>query len=74
MNNELRDQSEGLYQKNRSEDADLTIKGTKESKDLGELFKKLGIKIDGIFTSPYLRAIKTANQFRAGYQQEALEV
>ena len=74
MNNEMRDQSEDIYLKSRSEDADLTIKGAKESRELGAVFKHLGIKVDGMFTSPYMRAIKTAAEFRAGYQEEPMEV
>lgn len=61
MNNELREQSEMLYEHKRTEDADITQKGEKESRELGEAFKHLGIQVDGIFTSAFRRAIKTAD-------------
>ncbi len=61
MNNELREQSEMLYEHKRTEDADITQKGERESRELGETFKHLGIQVDGIFTSAFRRAIKTAD-------------
>ncbi len=74
MNNELREQSELMYEHKRTEDADITLKGQKESRELGETFRQLGIQVDGIFTSAFQRAIKTAACFREGYQQQGLEV
>ena len=60
MNNKLREQSEELYEHIRTEDADITQKGERESRELAETFKDLGIQVDGIFTSAFKRAIKTA--------------
>ena len=66
-NNELRSQSQQLYELNRVEDPDLSAKGIKESIEFGRTFKQLGIKIDGILTSALLRALKSAHYIREGY-------
>jgi broad specificity phosphatase PhoE len=62
-NNELRSQSQALYVMNRTEDPDLSGKGIRESIELGRTLSELGVKIDGILTSAFLRSLRTAHFF-----------
>ncbi|TNV73685.1 hypothetical protein FGO68_gene6310 [Halteria grandinella] len=67
-NNELRAQLQSLYEHNRTEDPDLSERGVRESLELGRTFKSLGIKLDGIMTTAFLRSVKSAHFIREGYQ------
>lgn len=67
LNNELRAQLQSLYEHNRTADPDLSERGVRESLELGRTFRELDIRIDGIFTSAFLRTLKSAHFIREGY-------
>lgn len=67
LNNELRAQSEVIYEHSRTEDSDLSDKGASESVKIGVKLREMGVKVDGIYTSAFKRAIKTAKCIRDGY-------
>lgn len=69
----MRAQSQTLYEHSRTDDPDLSEKGVRETLEQGRIFKELGIKIDGIFTSAFVRALKSAHYFREGYNIEGVE-
>lgn len=41
---------------------------------MGKTFKELGIKIDGVFSSAFKRALRSASYFREGYSEESLPI
>ncbi len=57
LNNELREQSEELYRLHRAADPVMSAKGERETKEVALAFTKLGIKVDGIYTSALIRAM-----------------
>lgn len=47
----------------------MSLKGHRETKEVGRAFRELGIEIDGIFSSAFLRALETAKDFREAYME-----
>jgi broad specificity phosphatase PhoE len=53
LNNEMRSQSEVLYESSRTEDSDISDKGLKDSVNIGLRLKEMGVQIDGVYTSAF---------------------
>ena len=47
----------------------MSLKGHRETKEVGRGFRQLGIEIDGIFSSAFRRALETAQDFREAYME-----
>ncbi len=49
---------------------ELTQKGIEEAKQTGQYFQSLGVHLDAVYASPYIRAQQTAGHFLGELQQE----